>query len=158
MSPQGVDKSCPLSTRELMKITARMRHVRSYIKQGEITMTTQDENQEITHSSAYNPFPEPQTIPSGWDLSGLLSAPKPFDLAHKVPVPFREVKPALVIEVDDFGEITMNTKDESYEIVHSSAYNPFPEPQTIPLGWDTSGFFSAPDPASSMDEEETAES
>ena len=40
-------------------------------------MNTQDENQEIAHSSAYNPFPEPQTIPSGWDLSEFLSAPEP---------------------------------------------------------------------------------
>lgn len=31
-------------------------------------MTTQTEER--------NPFPEPQTMPSGWDLSALLSAPK----------------------------------------------------------------------------------
>lgn len=31
-------------------------------------MTTQTEER--------NPFPEPQTIPAGWDLSALLSAPK----------------------------------------------------------------------------------
>lgn len=24
-------------------------------------------------NTAYNPFPEPQTIPSGWDLSGIVS-------------------------------------------------------------------------------------
>jgi hypothetical protein len=30
-------------------------------------MTTQNEER--------NPFPEPQTIPSGWDTSALLSAP-----------------------------------------------------------------------------------
>ena len=34
-------------------------------------MNAQDEKQETTQNSAYNPFPEPQTIPSGWDLSGL---------------------------------------------------------------------------------------
>jgi hypothetical protein len=39
-------------------------------------MNPQDEKQETTQSSAYNPFPEPQTIPSGWDLSGLPSMPK----------------------------------------------------------------------------------
>lgn len=31
-------------------------------------MTTQYEER--------NPFPEPQTIPSGWDMSAFLSAPK----------------------------------------------------------------------------------
>ena len=40
-------------------------------------MTTQDEDQDTAHTSAYDPFPQPQTIPSGWDLSGLLSAPTP---------------------------------------------------------------------------------
>ncbi|MBI5351828.1 MAG: hypothetical protein HZB50_04240 [Chloroflexi bacterium] len=40
-------------------------------------MSTQNENQDTTQSSAYNPFPEPQTIPSGWDTSAFLSAPEP---------------------------------------------------------------------------------
>jgi hypothetical protein len=39
-------------------------------------MNTQDENQDATHNSAYNPFPEPQTIPSGWDTSVFSSAPQ----------------------------------------------------------------------------------
>jgi uncharacterized protein YbdZ (MbtH family) len=34
-------------------------------------MNTPNEEQETMDNSAYNPFPEPQTIPSGWDLSGL---------------------------------------------------------------------------------------
>ena len=34
-------------------------------------MNAQDENQDTAQSAAYNPFPEPQTIPSGWDLSEL---------------------------------------------------------------------------------------
>lgn len=38
----------------------------------------------------------------------------------------------------------MNTPNEDRDVAQSSAYNPFPEPQTIPSGWDTSGFFSAP--------------
>jgi hypothetical protein len=40
-------------------------------------MTTQDENRDIVQTSAFDPFPQPQTIPSGWDTSGLLSAPQP---------------------------------------------------------------------------------
>jgi len=42
----------------------------------------------------------------------------------------------------------MNLQDEYQDTVKTSAYNPFPEPQTIPSGWDTSGFFSDPEPAS----------
>ena len=53
-------------------------------------MNTQNENQEIAHSSAYNPFPEPQTIPSGWDTSGFFYEPEPFDLAQGRPAPDTE--------------------------------------------------------------------
>ena len=52
----------------------------------------------------------------------------------------------------------MNTQDENQEIVRSSAYNPFPEPQTIPAGWDTSVFSSATETDSSMEEDDSAES
>ncbi len=36
-------------------------------------MNTQDENQDTAQTSARNSFPEPQTIPSGWDTSGFSS-------------------------------------------------------------------------------------
>jgi hypothetical protein len=52
----------------------------------------------------------------------------------------------------------MNTQDENQDIVYSSAYNPFPEPQTIPSGWDTSVFSSAPQPDSASEAEDVAES
>jgi len=39
-------------------------------------MNTYNEDQSVTQNSAYNPFPEPQTIPSGWDLSGLFVPPQ----------------------------------------------------------------------------------
>ena len=52
----------------------------------------------------------------------------------------------------------MNTQDENQDTVRSSAYNPFPEPQTIPAGWDTSVFSSAPETDSSMEEDDSAES
>ena len=52
----------------------------------------------------------------------------------------------------------MNTQDEHQDTVQTSAYNPFPEPQTIPSGWDTSGFFSLPEPDSGTDESDSAES
>jgi hypothetical protein len=52
----------------------------------------------------------------------------------------------------------MNTQDENQDTVHNSAYNPFPEPQTIPAGWDTSGFLSDPEPASDKQDDDLAES
>ena len=39
-------------------------------------MNTPNEDPTVVENSAYNPFPEPQTIPSGWDLSGMLSGPQ----------------------------------------------------------------------------------
>ncbi len=44
----------------------------------------------------------------------------------------------------------MNTQNENQNDIR----NPFPEPQTIPSGWDTSVFASAPqnDPASEADD------
>ena len=39
-------------------------------------MNTQDEKQDTAQTAAYNPFPEPQTIPSGWDTSELISIPQ----------------------------------------------------------------------------------
>lgn len=40
-------------------------------------MDTQDEKEETVQSAAYNPFPEPQTIPAGWDLSALAPESEP---------------------------------------------------------------------------------
>jgi hypothetical protein len=59
-------------------------------------MTTQDEDRDIVQNSAYNPFPEPQTIPSGWDTSGFFSETEPFDLAQG--------RPASVQEADDSAD------------------------------------------------------
>ena len=52
----------------------------------------------------------------------------------------------------------MNTTDEDRDVSYNSAYNPFPEPQTIPSGWDTSGFMSKPDVDCGKDEDDTVES
>ena len=38
-------------------------------------MNTQNEDRELFQS--FDPFPQPQTIPAGWDLSALLSTPEP---------------------------------------------------------------------------------
>jgi hypothetical protein len=46
----------------------------------------------------------------------------------------------------------MNTQDEN------DIRNPFPEPQTIPTGWDTSAFSPTSEPASVSEEDDSAES
>jgi hypothetical protein len=46
-------------------------------------MNTPNEETNTVENTAYNPFPEPQTIPSGWDLSGMFSAPETEALADK---------------------------------------------------------------------------
>ncbi len=38
-------------------------------------MTTQNEDRDFVRSEWFEPFPEPHTIPSGWDLSGLFPSP-----------------------------------------------------------------------------------
>jgi hypothetical protein len=40
-------------------------------------MTTQNEDRDVLQPHSFDPFPQPQTIPSGWDLSGLLSTSEP---------------------------------------------------------------------------------
>jgi len=40
-------------------------------------MTTQNEDRDVTQSHNLDPFPQPQTIPAGWDLSTLLSPTEP---------------------------------------------------------------------------------
>ena len=51
----------------------------------------------------------------------------------------------------------MNTQNENQD-AETFARNSFPEPQTIPSGWDTSGFSSASSPASEEQEDDTVES
>ncbi len=49
----------------------------------------------------------------------------------------------------------MNTPNEETNDVENTAYNPFPEPQTIPSGWDLSGMFSGPQIDMLVSEEDT---
>jgi hypothetical protein len=39
--------------------------------------TTPNENTNVSETPLFDPFPEPNTMPSGWDLSGLVSEPAP---------------------------------------------------------------------------------
>ena len=52
----------------------------------------------------------------------------------------------------------MDTPNEDRDVNDNSAYNPFPEPQTIPSGWDMSEFMSTPQVDSLKDEDDSAES
>ncbi|HEX5809399.1 MAG TPA: hypothetical protein VFY25_12100 [Anaerolineales bacterium] len=49
----------------------------------------------------------------------------------------------------------MNPQEEKQETAQTAAHNPFPEPQTIPAGWDTSEFVSEPEPASDQMEKDS---
>ena len=52
----------------------------------------------------------------------------------------------------------MNTYQEDQDVTDNSAYNPFPEPQTIPSGWDTSEFFTMSQIDSDVNEDDSTES
>ncbi len=40
-------------------------------------MSTPTEDTNVVQNPIFDPFPEPQTMPSGWDLSGLTPEPEP---------------------------------------------------------------------------------
>ena len=51
----------------------------------------------------------------------------------------------------------MNPKEENQDTVQNPAYNPFPEPRTIPSGWETRGFVFTTQPAPAEQAEDSAE-
>ncbi len=50
----------------------------------------------------------------------------------------------------------MTTQNEERDVFATHCFDPFPEPQTIPAGWDTS-VFSAPTPALVADDDESSQ-
>jgi hypothetical protein len=52
-------------------------------QEGEITMSTSNENTNIVEKPIFEPFPEPSGYPSGWDLSDITPDPLP---APAIPV------------------------------------------------------------------------
>ena len=54
-------------------------------------------------------------------------------------------------------ENEMNTPNEDQDVNFNSAYNPFPEPQTIPAGWDYSALMPTPEVDTVVDEDDSAE-
>ena len=51
----------------------------------------------------------------------------------------------------------MTTQNEDQDVFQSQYFDPFPEPHTIPAGWDTSGFFSATQTDSVADSDSSTE-
>jgi hypothetical protein len=45
-------------------------------------MSTPNENTTVSEAPIFDPFPETNTMPSGWDLSGLASDPAPAPTAQ----------------------------------------------------------------------------
>ena len=45
-------------------------------------MTTQIEDEAVPPPEGYDPFPQPQTIPAGWDVSVLFSEPDAPDVVE----------------------------------------------------------------------------
>ena len=48
-------------------------------------MTTQSEEKAIPQSVEYDPFPQPQTIPEGWDVSELMVELKTVSSVNELP-------------------------------------------------------------------------
>lgn len=51
-----------------------------------------------------------------------------------------------------------NPQNENQDVVQSQYFDPFPKPQTIPAGWDTSTLLSAPKTDSTQQADDSAES
>lgn len=51
----------------------------------------------------------------------------------------------------------MNNLNEEQDVLQQHCFDPFPEPQTIPAGWDTSAILSAPTTASTQDADDAAD-
>jgi hypothetical protein len=47
-------------------------------------MSTPDENTNVSETPIFDPFPKTNTMPSGWDLSGLTPDPVPAPAAPAV--------------------------------------------------------------------------
>jgi hypothetical protein len=45
-------------------------------------MSTPNENPNVSETPIFDPFPETNTMPSGWDLSGLAPDPTPATAAQ----------------------------------------------------------------------------
>jgi hypothetical protein len=64
------------------QIIKQSRLAPAHIK-GEINMPTQNKNPEVSQAQWFDPFPEPHTIPSGWDLSEICPGPQPASVTEE---------------------------------------------------------------------------
>ncbi|MBI3176155.1 MAG: hypothetical protein HYZ25_20725 [Chloroflexi bacterium] len=51
----------------------------------------------------------------------------------------------------------MTTQNEERDVFATHCFDPFPEPQTIPAGWDTSVFSATSQSTSAMEEDDSAQ-
>ena len=56
-------------------------------------MSTPTETTNASETPIFHPFPEPSTVPSGWDLSGLTSDPQPVSPPQGAPAAPADDKP-----------------------------------------------------------------
>ncbi len=47
-------------------------------------MSTSTEDTNVSETPIFDPFPEPSSYPSGWDLSGLVPEPTPATTAPAI--------------------------------------------------------------------------
>ena len=52
----------------------------------------------------------------------------------------------------------MNPPNEERDVFQTHCFDPFPEPQTIPAGWDTSAILSTPITASTQKADDSTDS
>ncbi len=49
--------------------------------------TTPNENTTVPEDPIFEPFPEPNTMPSGWDMAGLSPEPQPVPTTSQYDTP-----------------------------------------------------------------------
>jgi hypothetical protein len=87
-------------------------------------MTESNMSEYLNPDRQFEPFPEPQTMSSGWDLSNFTSPP--------------------VVKSNGKSEAMSHQNSLSMSSSHSSEthlaveFDPFPEPRTVPANWNVS--------------------
>ncbi len=90
-------------------------------------MTETNMSESNNTDRQFEPFPEPQTMSSGWDLSNFTAPP--------------------VVKSNGKSESISHQSGQSMSSSHSSEthpaveFDPFPEPRTVPANWNVSALF-----------------
>ena len=89
----------------------------------ELSSTDQPSDQGML---SFDPYSEPRTMPSAWDLSTLLSPPRPVRNGHSS-------RPSAASSAFEAEPAPAETEQEEWRP------DPFPEPKTYPKRWDFNG-------------------